>query len=621
MSGPNDKSPGDGPDRVRREHQDGATEHSAAEDFLAQISQLSARLLELSSQVALTTEHRLEIDAANVAVINLARAWAGEPEKLAAAQLDLFNRQGAVLRAAAADAAASSHSSEASWADGAFAGLIREMFAATAKWAEGLAVEAPGLTDVQRRRIAFFVRQALAAMSPANSLATNPRALKRLVETNGASVARGLAYLEQDLRDGGGRPAVRQADAEAFTLGVNLAATSGEIVLRNELMELIRYLPSTTNVRSRPILILPPWINKYYVLDLTHANSMAAWLRDQGFTVYMISWRSADDLIADFGWDEYLRLGALAALDWISGAHRGKTNVAGYCVGGALSCILAAKLAAAGDSRIASLTLLAAQTDFSEPGDLGLFMDEESLPAIASMVADNGGVMPGEAMRDAFNLLRPEELIWRYVEERYLLGEPPRTFDLLFWNSDQTNLPGRLHLESVKRLYCDNALAAGRFEIDGEMINLRSITAPVFLHAARKDHISPFRSVFKGMRLFGGPVDFLLADLGHIAGVVNPPAAKKYRYWTAPQNASGPPHGANSRDVDVWLRDAVEHPGSWWPVWSEWLQRHSGALQAPPRPIANANKAPGDYVRETLASIRARREPIGLSPPEGQGRH
>jgi len=323
-----------------------------------------------------------------------------------------------------------------------------------------------------------------------------------------------------------------------------------------------------------------------------------AWLRDQGFTVYMVSWRSADSETKDFGWDDYLKFGGRAALDWVHAEHEAPVNVAGYCVGGALASILSARLTRENDPRMGSLTLMAAQTDFSEPGDLGLFIDENSIGGIEQLITEAGGVMPGEAMRDAFNMLRPEDLIWRYVEDRYLLGNAARPFDLLYWNSDQTNLPGPLHTTSLRKLYLENALAKGAFEVEGTAIDLRTVQTPTFIHAARKDHISPFQSVYKGVKLFSGDVTFVLADSGHIAGVVNPPAANKYRYWISdilPPTSDG------------WMAYAKEHPGSWWPLWSEWLKSRSGDQVPPPGPIKNALPAPGEYVRETLDSIRLKR--------------
>ncbi len=394
-------------------------------------------------------------------------------------------------------------------------------------------------------------------------------------------------------------------DSGAFELGKSLAVTPGEVVLKNPLIELIRYFPTTDTVRQSPILIFPPWINKYYVLDLTPANSLVAWLREQGFTVYMVSWRSADDETKAFTWDDYVRLGGRAASDFAARAHKAPVNAAGYCRGGALLSILAARLADEGDSRLASISLLAAQTDFSEPGDLGLFIDDTSINGIGQLIDDAGGVMPGEAMRDAFNLLRPEDLIWRYVEERYLLGEPAKPFDLLYWNSDQTNLPGppppRQPQAPLSRERAGERLVRRR----GQAGRSQGDHHPVFIHAARKDHISPFASVYKGVNLFGGKVEFVLADSGHIAGVVNPPAAGKYALLDRRQPP--PPKSDN------WLAYATEHPGSWWPLWSEWLGANAGAQVAPPKPMkgaeaARANTSAKRWIRSGRGGASARQQ-------------
>jgi polyhydroxyalkanoate synthase len=568
---------------------------------IADLSREISQITQLAGQVA---PRQLELDAAAAAFKSLADAYAREPEALSDAQMDLFGRNSDALQqmaqgAPAPDADADNRFSDPAWRENPFFDFVRRIFLAQSDWAENLAWNAPGLSDTERRRAAFFIRQAASAMAPSNALLANPRALKALFDTDGQSVSRGFAHLQSDFDSGRGRLSVTQTDAGAFELGVNLAITPGEVVLKNPLIELLRYHPTTDAVRASPILIFPPWINKYYVLDLTPANSFVAWLRDQGFTVYMVSWRSADDETKDFSWDDYLRLGGRAALDWVHDAHNAPVNAAGYCVGGALLSILAARLSEENSDKLASISLLAAQTDFSEPGDLGLFIDRHTLPGLIALIADAGGVMPGEAMRDAFNALRPQDLIWRYVEERYLLGQDPRSFDLLYWNGDQTNLPGPMHMTSLTRLYVDNALASGAFEVEGRPVDLGDISVPAFIHAARKDHISPFPSVYKGVHLFGGDVSFLLADSGHIAGVVNPPAAGKYRYWTSdklPETADG------------WMQTAREHAGSWWPLWVDWLDARSGPSVPPPRPVKGAAPAPGDYVRETLESIAQKRK-------------
>ena len=568
------------------------------------IADLSRELSDITKLAGAAAPRKLELEAAASAFKSLSEAYAKKPEAFNEAQLSLFERNTIALQemqmGAPSEAGdADPRFSDAAWRENPFFDFIRRMYLAQSSWAENLAWNAPGLSDTERRRAAFFIRQATAAMAPSNVLIGNPRALKALFDTDGASVQKGFGQLQEDFDKGHGRVSLTQSDPDAFEPGRNLAVTPGEVVLKNPLIELIRYFPSTKTVKESPILIFPPWINKYYVLDLTPENSLVAWLRDQGFTVYMVSWRSADDESKDFSWDDYLKLGARAALDWIHDEHQAPVNVAGYCVGGALASILAARLADEGDKRLASLTLMAAQTDFSDPGDLGLFIDDHSIGGIEQLIAESGGVMPGEAMRDAFNLLRPEDLIWRYVEERYLLGQEARAFDLLYWNSDQTNLPGPLHIASLRKLYLENALAKGSFVAEGKPISLGAIKTPTFIHAARKDHISPFPSVYKGVNLFGGDVTFLLADSGHIAGVVNPPAANKYRYWTG--DMMPPSH-------DGWVAYAKETPGSWWPVWAQWLAAKSGGDVAPLPASIGAKPAPGSYVLETLASIRARRK-------------
>ncbi len=566
------------------------------------IADLSKELGALSQMAGAANPGKLELEASSTAFKTLADAYSRHPEAFADAQLDLFGRQSDALQKMAMgepapEADLDNRFAGEAWRENPFFDFVRRIFLASSSWAETLAWHAPDLSETERRRAAFFIRQAFAAMAPSNMLAANPRALKAMFDSDGDSVRRGFAHLQADIDAGGGRLSVTQSDGQAFELGVSLAVTPGEVVFRNDLIELIRYFPSTETVFERPVLIFPPWINKYYVLDLTPKNSLVGWLRDQGFTVYMVSWRSADVVTKDYTWDDYLRFGGRAALDFVHRVHKAPVNVAGYCVGGALASILAARLTAQGDERMSSLTLLAAQTDFSDPGDLGLFIDEGSLAGIAQLITEAGGVMPGEAMREAFNLLRPEDLIWRYVEERYLLGHDPKPFDLLYWNSDQTNLPGPLHLESLRRLYITNALATGKFEVEGAPADLGAIEIPSFIHAARKDHISPFASVYKGVHLLGGDITFILADSGHIAGVVNPPAANKYRYWT---------RDVHPTRADEWLTGATEHAGSWWPLWASWLKERSTEETDPPKRVKGAAPAPGDYVRETLASIKAK---------------
>lgn len=581
--------------------EDGESDPFDISELSTKFAALSQEMSRLTQMVAGAGPKRHEISAASQALQRMSDAYSNNPEAMALAQHDLTARQMKALQEVsetmfAGPPAPGEDPIQALIAANPTHALSQAMFRAHAEWSEHLAMTAPGLTPLERRRAAYMLRQGNAALAPANTLASNPRALKAMLESGGQTIQRGLANLQADIDADPKRPSLLQTDPDAFKLGKNLASTPGEVVYRNKLIELIRYHASTDDVREVPLVIFPPWINKFYVLDLTPENSLVGWLRDQGFTVYIVSWRSADQRTRKLDWNDYIELGGRAAIDWVSDAHDSPVNTAGYCIGGALLSVLAARLAQEGDERIASVTLMAAQTDFSESGDLGLFIDDETLPGVQDVIDEAGGLMPGEAMRDAFNLLRPEDLIWRYVEQRYLLGEPPKAFDLLYWNSDQTNIPGPLHMQTLKRFYVDNALAKGEFEIAGDAVDLGAVTCPVFIHAARKDHISPFPSVYKGVHLFGGEVTFILADSGHIAGVVNPPEAKKYRYWTGPGT---PPKGHTA-----WEADAVEHPGSWWPVWADWLSEWSGDDVPPPNPIERGTPAPGKYVLETLNTIR-----------------
>jgi polyhydroxyalkanoate synthase len=589
--------PSDPPDPSRTEAENGAGDAQTQGAFRRlgeRIADLAQDLADISRLAGARGPSLEALEPAAAAFRRMIDAWSQDPEAFSRAHMDLLERQMEIYRALSAgepspEADADRRFSDPSWKDNPFTDFLRRSFLTQAAWSENLAWSAPGLSETDRRKAAFLIRQTSAALSPSNLLATNPRALKALFSSEGRSLMAGFDWLQRDFDAGGARISPRQSDPDAFRPGVNIATTPGEVIMRNELAELLRYHPSTQQVAERPILIIPPWINKYYILDLTPQNSLAAWLRDQGFTVYMLSWKPADASTRDFGWDDYLLLGGRAALERIAELHSSPPHAVGYCMGGALLCVLAACLAMdrSETPAPASLTLLAAQTDFSDPGDLALFADKEALQSVERLIRDSGGVMPGEAMSEAFNMLRPEDLIWRFVEERYLLGQSPEAFDLLHWNSDQTDLPGPLHLTCLRELYGANALTRGVFPAEGRQVGLSGIRAPVFIQATRKDHISPFPSVYRTARHLDTEVSFLLADSGHIAGVINPPSAGKYRYWTNPDLPE---------TAEAWLEGATEHPGSWWPVWRDWLMARSGPGVAPPSPIPDADPAPGRYV-------------------------
>jgi len=417
--------------------------------------------------------------------------------------------------------------------------------------------------------------------------------LRETLTSNADNLVRGMHMLAEDIERGGGNLRIRQSDSSMFEVGRNLATTPGKVIFQNELMQLIQYAPSTETVLKRPLLIVPPWINKYYVLDLTPEKSFIKWCVDQGLTVFCISWVNPDARLAEKTFEDYARQGPLAALDAIKEeTGEDKVHAVGYCVGGTLLAVTLAAMAAWHDKRIASATLFAAQVDFTYAGDLKVFVDEEQVKAIEHRMCERG-YLDSRSMATVFNLLRSNDLLWPYVINNYMKGKAPFPFDLLYWNSDATRLPAANHSFYLRNCYLDNKLAKGAMILGNTPIDLKAITVPIYNLATREDHIAPAKSVMLGSKLFGGDVRFVVAGSGHIAGVVNPPAKKKYQYWTGqkPRNA----------DIEGWLAKAKENPGSWWPDWLLWITRQS-ATEVPARvPGGGALKpiedAPGRYVK------------------------
>lgn len=565
------------------------------------LARLSAELQELfvaasSSQ----TESLLSPEPLMEASRKLFEALQAHPDKMAGAQADLTRRLLAVLQEITEQTPAEhldtdARFSDAAWQDNSFFDLLRRTYAAISDWALALPETTPDLSSTDRAAIKFYINQASAALSPSNFVASNPKVLSKIMQSGGDSLAAGLEHAKTDFDQAANRWNITQSDTSGLTIGENLATTPGKVVHKNDLIELIRYTPTTDTVYERPLLIFPPWINKYYVLDLTARNSFVAWCRDQGFTVYIVSWRNADKVTADYTGEDYIRNGGLEALEFVNSVHNQPVNLVGYCIGGTMLAIMAAYLCRQHDERISALTFLAAQTDFSEPGDLGVIVTPQTCDALKKHIADHDGIMRGELMADAFNMLRPQELIWRYVENNYLMGETPREFDLLYWNADQTNIPGPLHISYLRQFYLENALATGRLEVADEPVRLSDIHTPVFIQASERDHISPAASVFRGARLFGGDVEFLLAESGHIAGVVNPPVQEKYGYWKSGNMKAG--------RLALWQADAKKEKGSWWPHWAGWLQERSGQKTKPLPMPKGLGDAPGDYVKVRLEDI------------------
>jgi len=437
------------------------------------------------------------------------------------------------------------------WSENQFFDVIKQAYLITTRWADKLVKDAEGLEPHMKHKADFYVRQLSAALSPSNFIATNPELIRQTLAENGENLVRGLHMLAEDIAAGQGDLKLRQSDASKFEVGVNLALTPGKVVFRNQTMELLQYAPATETVYQRPLLICPPWINKFYILDLNPEKSFIRWCVEQGLTVFVISWVNPGPEQRRKGFAEYMREGPLAALDEIR-KITGETDVSaiGYCVGGTLLSVTLGWMAAQGDRRIASATLFATQVDFTHAGDLKVFVDEEQIQAVERKMAEHG-YLAGSKMAAAFNMLRSQDLIWPYVVNNYVRGKQPFPFDLLYWNSDSTRMPEANHSFYLRYCYLENRLSRGRMEIDGAPVDLKKVTIPIYNLATREDHIAPPKSVFVGSAAFGGPVRYVLTGSGHIAGVINPPAKGKYQYWLG-----GPPEGA----YEDWLAGAQEHP-------------------------------------------------------------
>ncbi len=471
--------------------------------------------------------------------------------------------------------------------------FIKQSYLLTARWMQGTVRDVEGLDDKTAQKIDFYTRQFVDALSPSNFVMTNPEVLRATVESGGENLLRGLDHLLEDLERGKGNLSIRMTDLDAFEVGSNIATTPGKVVFQNDLMQLIQYTPSTDKVLKRPLMIIPPWINKYYILDLRPENSFIKWCVDQGHTVFCISWVNPDERHADKGFADYMLEGPVAALDAIERETGEKAaNVIGYCLGGTLLSCTLAYLKAKGDDRIKSATFFTTMLDFSEAGELGVFIDEEQISALEEQMSKQG-YLEGQSMATTFNMLRANDLIWSFVVNNYLLGKEPFPFDLLYWNSDSTRMPAKMHSFYLRKMYQENQLVEpGGIELDGVPVDLSTIDVPAYFLSTREDHIAPWPSTYAGARLLGGKTRFMLAASGHIAGVVNPPAAGKYSHFV---------NNRLLKSADKWFEGTKEEPGSWWNDWQAWIEKQAKTTVPARAPGAGGleviEDAPGSYVK------------------------
>ncbi len=585
-------------------HQDPA---QAARVF-AEVAERSGRLMGEFLQrqsggkgVAFTDEFGLA-----KAFMDLSARMLAEPWKLAEAQTRMFwdyvslwqstalKVMGQGTNPIAEPAQGDNRFRDADWQDHFLFDYIKQSYLIAARHIHDAVSSVEGLPQETQNRINFFTRQYVDALSPSNFAMTNPQVLRETLQSGGQNLLRGLNNLLADLERGGGELRISMTDEAAFKVGVNVATAPGKVVFQNDLMQLIQFSPSSETVFRQPLLVMPPWINKYYILDLREKNSFIRWAVGQGHTVFVISWVNPDESYAQKSFEDYMFEGPLAALDAIEHAIGTRDiNVIGYCLGGTLLGATLAWMVAKDDRRVASATFFVSLLDFSIPGELGVFIDEPQVQNLERRMSERG-YLEGSEMAATFNMLRANDLVWSFVIHNYLLGKDPFPFDLLYWNSDSTRMPAKMHSFYLRSMYLQNRLKdPGGITLGGVPIDLREITVPAYFISTAEDHIAPWKSTYKGAHLLAGPTRFVLGGSGHIAGIVNPPSANKYGFWTNPELPE---------TAEAWQAAAVKQEGSWWNDWQGWIAGRNGAGRVPARiPGADGLKAiedaPGSYVK------------------------
>ena len=579
--------------------------------LMQQSSAVMSRLMEKSATARPgKTPPATEMNEAAKMWAGIGQQWMQDPAKLAEMQAELTRNYfqlwqhttQKMLGQDAPDVAkpepGDNRFKDADWDKNAYFDFWKQSYLVTSQWATKALDATKGLDERSRAQAEFALKQMLTAMSPSNYPGTNPEVVRETLKSQGANLAAGMENLAFDLARSGDLLKISQTDTTAFEVGRNVATTPGKVVFQNELFQLIQYTPTTPQVHEVPFVIVPPWINKFYILDLTTEKSFIKYVVDQGFTTFVVSWVNPDAKLGGKTFEDYMTDGLMAAAD---AARREcktkKVNILGYCIGGTLLATALGVLAAKGEGNgpFNSATFLVAQKDFTKAGDLKLFIDENQLQSIAKLMEEKG-YLDGANMATVFNMLRPKDLIWPYIINNYMLGKKPAPFDLLYWNQDSTRLPAANHNFYLREFYHENKLALGKLSIAGVTVDLGQVKVPVFELATREDHISPPKSVFTGAKMFGGPVEFVLAGSGHIAGVVSAPGKTKYPYWLNKRPLSHP----DNTSLDTWLAGATEVKGSWWPHWAKWLAQYSGKKVAARKPGAKLGvieDAPGSYVK------------------------
>jgi len=484
------------------------------------------------------------------------------------------------------------------WSSNFLFDYIKQSYLITARHIQHAVANVEGLPAVSEKKVAFFTRQYVDALSPSNFAMTNPQVLRETVASGGQNLLKGLDNLLGDIEKGG----ISMTDESAFQLGRNVATTPGKVVFQTELMQLVQFLPTTREACKTPLVIVPPWINKYYILDLRERNSFIKWALDQGHTVFVLSWVNPDARLAQMGFEDYMKQGPLAALDAVAKATgERQVNFIGYCLGGTLLGATLGFLSHENQiDRVRSATFFVSLLDFSAPGELGVFIDEAQVDKLEKKMNERG-YLEGSEMATTFNLLRANDLVWSFVINNYLMGKDPFPFDLLYWNSDATRMPARMHSFYLRNMYLKNLLGVpGGITLEGVPIDLSKVKVPAYFISTAEDHIAPWKTTYKGSQYLGGEVRFVLGGSGHIAGIVNPPAAKKYHYWT---------NDARPDSADDWFATATQHPGSWWEDWQAWMNQQNAGEKVPARvpgdgELKPLEDGPGSYVMLRLGAQR-----------------